>query len=357
MPIASKIGLAILSPLFIFLLLAVAFDVGLMRTVTHPQTVKRLVSESGAYDSVVPNVLSQVSSIPTAYGNIPTSDPAIKRAVKAALPPQYIQQNTELAIDNIYDWLNGKIPQPNFQIDFSGAKVLFANNVADALQKRLAALPACSFSQSRQIALSGNYDAYNAACLPYGVSPVTVAEQLRAAIVSQQDFLKNTTISAAGIKGSNGRPLFSGQLASAPKVYRGLKQTPTILIILSGLSGIGIVFLSRSRLAGLRHIGINLLAIGVIMLVFSWLVNRAVSTNITPKIKVDNAILQQDMHGLITDVTQQVGQNYWFFGGLYAGLGIIAVAGSHLAMRRRAQTVTNNTPATQPAPPKPKVKT
>lgn len=344
MLIAKRLGLAVLSPLFIFLLFALAFDIGLAHTVTNPGTVKRMVSESGVYDTVVPNVLSQVKSIPTSYGNIPVSDPAIKRAVSAALPPGYIQENTELAIDNIYSWLNGKIAQPNFTIDFSGAKVLFANNVADTLQKRLSALPTCSLTQSREILLSGSYDAYNAVCLPPMVSPAAVAELFKTGIVSQHDFLKNTTISAASIKGSDGRPLFTGQLASAPKSYRLLKKTPLILAILTILCGLGIVLLSRSWLAGLRHIGINLLIIGLIMLLFSWAVNRTVSTNITPKIRVDNAILQQDLRSLATDVAKQVDKNYQFFGGIYTVVGVGGIAATEI-FKRRALVVSEKMPA------------
>lgn len=366
MPVARKIGLAILSPLFVFLLFATAFDIGFVNIATHPTEVKKMVAESGVYSAVVPNVLSQVKSIPTSYGDISTDNPLVQKATRASLSPMYIQQNTELAIDNIYQWLDGKISQPNFNIDLSGVKTLFANNIADSLQKQLAALPACSLAQSRAIAAAGSFDAVNATCLPRGVSPVAIAEQVQAGIVNQQDFLKDTTVGTASLKTPDGQPVFEQKgVKDIPKQYQNAKKSPWILSILTVLAGAGIVFLSSSRQKGLRHIGINLLVIGAVMLVFAWILNRTVNTEIIPKIKVDNAIFQQDIRALITDVAQRIDKNYWLFGGLYFVLGAATVTGALLAAWRQGPGTPDNTaagyraPARHPnmppaSPPKPK---
>jgi hypothetical protein len=336
MPTLKKIGLAVLSPLFVFLLFATAFDIGFMRTASHPAKVKKLVSESGVYNAVVPNVLQQAKSISTSYGDIPVSDPAIQKAANVALSPRFIQQNTEMAIDNVYSWLDGKIAQPNFQIDLSGSKTLFANNIADELQKRLAALPPCTLAQSRAIAAAGSFDAYSAACLPRGVSTATVAEQIRASLVSQKGFLQDPSIGAANIKnGSSGQSVFDqASVKNIPKQYQRAKKSPFILSLLTILAGAGIVFLSSTWQKGLRHIGINLVIIGLVMLLFSWALNRTVSKNITPKIKIDNAVLQQDIRSLVTDVAQEVDKNYWFFGGLYAAAGAVCIAVPAILARR-----------------------
>jgi hypothetical protein len=317
-----------------------------VRTATHPAAVKQLVAESGIYDSAVPNVLAQTKAISTGFGDIPTSDPAIQKAAQVALPARFIQQDTEIAIDNVYQWLDGKIAQPNFNIDLSSAKTLFANNIADSLQKRLAGLPPCSLVQSRQILQTG-FDAYNAACLPRGVSPSAAAEQVKAGIIGQQDFLKNLNLSAASIKsGDSGQSVFSQKgVKNIPVQYQRAKKTPWILSILTILTGAGIVFLSRSWQAGLRHIAINLLVIGFIMLLLSWVLNRTVSTNVVPKIKVDSAIFQQDMRRLVIDLTHQIDRNYWFFGGLYTLLGSVGLAVERLWLRKnKQQPVPSKTP-------------
>src|SRR5665213_3776080 len=107
MDILKKLALGVLSPLFIVLLFATAFDIGFVRTATHPVTVKKLVAESGIYDSVVPSVLQQTKSIQTDVGTISASDPAIQKAANAAISPQFVKQNTETAIDSVYKWLDG----------------------------------------------------------------------------------------------------------------------------------------------------------------------------------------------------------------------------------------------------------
>jgi hypothetical protein len=66
-----------------------------------------------------------------------------------------------------------------------------------------------------------------------------------------------------------------------------------------------------------------------------------VSTKIAPRITVDNAILQQDIRQLVTDVAQQVDRNYWFFGGLYTVLGAGSIAGAEIHKRRTATKVPN----------------
>jgi len=97
---------------------------------------------------------------------------------------------------------------------------------------------------------------------------------------------------------------------------------------------VGIVFLSSTWQKGLRHIGINLVVIGLIMLVFSYALNRTVSTKVVPKIKLENAVLQTDIRNLATDLTQQIDKNYWFFGGLYTALGAGGIAAAEVFRRR-----------------------
>jgi len=155
------------------------------------------------------------------------------------------------------------------------------------------------------------------------------AAQVKDSLLSGQGFLDNATITAANIKnGGSNQSVFTDQLKSAPKQYQRAKKTPAILIILTILSGVGIVFLSKTWQKGLRHVGINLVVIGLIMLVFSWALNRTVSTKITPKIKVDNVILQQDVRNLMTDLAQQIDKSYWGFGVIYTLLGTAAIGGA-----------------------------
>jgi hypothetical protein len=347
MHILRKAALGILSLLFIFLLFATAFDIGFINTATHPGTVKRLVRESGLYDSLVPSVLQQTKTIDTSAGSISTSDPTIQAATKTALSPQYVQRNAEAAIDNLYTWLDGKIEQPTFNFNLAGQKATIADSLATSVQQRAASLPACSYAQSLAISRSGTFDAINATCLPRGVTPAIAAANTKTALLNS-GFLKDLDVNASSI-GEKIDPECQGldpivacpyntnffkDHSYIPKQYQKAKKTPFILATLTILTATGIVFLSSTWQKGLRHIGINLVIIGLVMLLFSWALNRAVSTKVVPKISVDNAILQKDIRNLVTDVAGQIDKNYWFFGGLYTLAGVSAITAGYFAMRR-----------------------
>jgi hypothetical protein len=70
------------------------------------------------------------------------------------------------------------------------------------------------------------------------------------------------------------------------------------------------------------------------MMIFSYGLNRAVSTKVVPKIKVDNAVLQQDVRKLVSDLSQQIDKNYWFFGGFYTVLGAGGITAAEISRRR-----------------------
>jgi uncharacterized membrane protein (UPF0136 family) len=153
--------------------------------------------------------------------------------------------------------------------------------------------------------------------------------------LGSKGFLDQTKFSSSDIKNENTkRSVFDDQLKQAPKQYQRAKKTPVILITLTILVGLGVVFLSRNWIIGLRHIGINLALIGALMLLFAWGLNRAVSTKVVPQIKINNAVFQQDIRKLATDITQQIDKNYWMFGGVYAVLGAGSIAAAEVFKRR-----------------------
>ncbi|HET7529033.1 MAG TPA: hypothetical protein VFJ84_02280 [Candidatus Saccharimonadales bacterium] len=335
MNIARKAALGILSPLFVLLLFATAFDIGFINVAAHPEAVKQLVAESGVYDSIVPNILKQQGNIATPLGNISASNPAVQKAVSQAITPQEVRKNAEAAIDGVYAWLDGKTARPDFSFNLAGQQADFADSVAASVQNRLASLPACTYSQSLVIARSGSFDIEHATCLPQDISAAGAARQVKTYLRNNSDFLNNMNVDAASLKNSSGQSVFEQPgVRNIPTQYQRAKKTPVILAVLTVLAGAGIVFLSRSRQAGLRHIGLNLLVIGAVMLVFSWSLNRVMSNEITPKIRLDNAVLQSDLRRLATDISQRIDRNYWIFGSLYAVLGAGAFAGSALSQRR-----------------------
>ena len=324
MRFVRKSLLVLIAPLFLVFLYTTAIDVGFVRIGTHPATIKHILADSGIYKTVVPGLLDQSKRISGGGGDVNLSDPLIRSAAATTFSPQFVQQNTEAVLDGTYDWLDGKTPVPDFQIDLTTSKTAFANNVSQLVQQRLAGLPVCTTTAQVE-----NFDPLNATCLPPGVSATSAASTLQSNILSGKGFLDNPVITADSIKnGKDNQPLFTGKLKSVPDKYRIAKATPLILGSLTVLLALAIVFLSTGRAAGLRHLGFPLLAIGLLLLVFAWGINRVTSQTLAPKISVNNAVLQSSLRTLLVDVEQAIDKSYWWFGGGYVVLGAAAMGGS-----------------------------
>jgi hypothetical protein len=176
-------------------------------------------------------------------------------------------------------------------------------------------------------------------CKPKGLNSSEIAASAQAEILKGRNLVKKDSVTPYITSyqiGSNpdGKSIFQEQLKDAPKAYQQAKAAPVILSILTVLAGVGVVFLSSTWEKGLRHLGIILVVVGILMLLFSWSLNRGVNKQLVPKIKTDNLLLQTDLRNLTTDLTDQIHSNYLLFGGIYTATGIIAIAGAETIMRR-----------------------
>lgn len=327
MQFLRKFLLVLITPLFSLLLFATAFNMGLLRTVNQPANVKKIIADSGVYDTAVNGLLEQAKQISDkGDGSVSLNNPIIHSAANTTFTPQFLQTNTETVLDSVYAWLNGKTPQPDFKIDLTDPKNQFAAAVAKSVETRAASLPACTATNT-----PSDFDGLTAKCLPAGLTPAAAGNEVQANIVGGKGFLDHPVINANSVKSSNSkRSIFTDQLKDVPKQYQRVKKVPLVLSILTLLVAVAIVFLSSSRRKGLRHVGVSLLVIGGFMLAFAWALNWGVSKKAVPKITLNNAVVQKDIRNLVTDVSQKIDQNYWFFGGLYAGLGVLAI-GSAMA--------------------------
>jgi hypothetical protein len=334
MEILRRLCLVILVPLFSLLLFVTAFDIGFVHTATQPKVVKKIVADSGVYNSIVANALAQTKSISTSLGTIDTSSPLIQKAANQAVTPLDVQRQAEPAIDNIYQWLDGDIARPSFKIDLAGQRNDFANRGADAIRQQLAALPACKTLQQLR-----SFNPLSATCIPPGVSLNTIRDQVQKSLVSS-NFLSDSEISAANLTTTNGQGAEQSifDTASAQQVakkYQSLKKTPWFLILLTLICATGILLLSGTRRRGLRHIGISLLTVGVLMLLLAFLLPKAISTDVAPKVRLNSADIKIDAPKAVNDITQRIDKNYWFFGVLYSLLGIAAITCGHYATRNK----------------------
>jgi hypothetical protein len=334
------------------LLLATAFNFGVLQVIGSPEPVKKILSGSGIYNSVVGTALEQAKTTSSGTSEVSLNDPAIKKAAQESFSPDVVKNSSEKVVDGIYVWLDGKSPQPQFDIDLSNAKNDFADKVGEAAKTKAATLPVCTSAPTTT-------DPFSATCVPPGVTPEQIGDQAKNDVLKGQGFLEHPKITASSFKSASGNhSLFEGKLKGAPKKYQLAKKTPYILAGLTILAMLAIVFLSTTRRKGLRRVGVILAIVGVFMLAFAWGLNRVVTQNITPKIVVENKVLQSNMRNLATDITHRVDRNYWIFGIVYAALGLILILTTLFVGRNRskkspaatkAQAV-NQTPQNNPVP-------
>ncbi len=345
MHILRKGLLVICASLLPGLLLLSALDIGIVHVIGSPTPIKNSLSNSGIYSSVVSSLLSQSKDITGSGSNIPFSDSAIKMAADYAFPPSDIKKYTETVIDSSYRWLDGKTPLPDFKLDLSTAKTRFAERVASVAKDRAAKLPACGNGN-----ISLNFDAFAATCLPRFVTPAQVSDQIKSDVMSGQGFLDNPVITAGDIKDSNGQPIFSDKLSGVPNNYQAIKKSPIALILLSCVMLAGMIFMSGSRLGGIKRGGIILVTVGLFILILSRGIDQ-IAAHKVDNIKVDNPVLQSKLRVLAADILHKVDKNYWIAGTSYTILGIAAISGSVLAGRKTnpaTEPVANGSPPKEP---------
>jgi hypothetical protein len=311
--------LVLLGALLPLLLLATAFDFGAYHVVGTPTPLKKTLSDSGIYNSVVSQALEQAKTTSSGYSQIPLQDPAIKKAAEESFSPQFVQSSSEKVIDGVYNWLRGKSSQPDFNVDLSSAKNNFAEKVGQVAKAKAATLPLCT-------SVPASKDSFNATCLPPGITPAQVGLQAKNDVLYGNGFLEHSNITASSIKSSNGNPVFSsGKLKNAPKYYQLSTKLPYILIGLSLLNILAIIFLSSTRRKGLRHVSFTFAIVGVFLLAFAWGLNRVVAQNFIPQINFDNKVFESNVRILSTDITHSIDRNYWIFGIAYFSLGFIVL--------------------------------
>ncbi len=329
MQFLRKLLLVLIAPIFTIVLYVTAIDVGFVHTASQPTTIKKILSDSGIYTSVVSGLLDQSKHVSNGGKDVSLSDPVVRDAAEKTFSPQFIQKNTETVIDSTYRWLDGKTPLPDFQIDLTPVKADFATNVAQGLADKLAKLPACTGA----VDLS-SFDAQTAACLPRGVNPTSEVASVKNDILSGKGFLDHPVITADSIKSKAGGPsVFADKLKKAPDSYQKAKKTPAALMALTALLAVAIIFISTSRRKGIRRVGITMLSVGIFMLVFAWGVNKAINQKLIPSIKFDNVVLQDKVKTLVKDATKEIDKTYWQFGIGYTVIGAGAIAGAMFIKR------------------------
>jgi hypothetical protein len=210
--------------------------------------VKQSFRESGAYNQLVPAVIESSKPDTQEVGQLPIGADWLNTAASAAFPSKDLDQKTSAAIDGIFAWFDGTTQKPQFSIDFSPNKQMFADGVSAYARQKSAALTGCSLSE-----IPSNLDPYTANCLPPGVTPDSVAYNIRTDLAGESGFLGSPIISPETLKlNETGSPL--EKLDSFRWLYQNKGWLLIVLPLLSLLGFIIGFWLAPNRRRALLHL-------------------------------------------------------------------------------------------------------
>ncbi len=269
MQFIRKTTLGLTASLLFTLLFLFGLAFSLQRVLSTPNSIKHALKESGLYESAVGDALNQAQKDQQSKGqagDIPLERPEVQNVVKQAASPQFLQTQTEQALDSVYAWMQGKSAQLSFSVDLSDVKARLADGMGNYVQQHLATLPVCPANA----APSADIDPFQATCLPQGTDVAKIGAEAKNQILNGEFLKDSTTVSASTIKTQNGKTL-EEQLKNVPMAYERINQGVYAAGLLAALLAVAVVFLSVTWRSGVRKIAITAIAIGLFSALIAWL--------------------------------------------------------------------------------------
>jgi hypothetical protein len=218
--------------------------------------LKSTLRNAHAYDSFVPAVTESLGNAGGDQG-IPFTDPGVRQIISNGLPPQVLEDSSDRVIDGVYDWLEGKTPQPTFHIDLEKNRAYISENISLYAFNRLTKQPIC-FENPKQI------NPFTAPCLPTNFS---LDEERTAFAAAIEQVFPKTVFTANDLPKFKGGKSLAEAVPHAPTYYRWLRASPLIFgVIVIGLA-VSIVQLCRTRRLGFRLLGSVTLSTGAALMI------------------------------------------------------------------------------------------
>jgi hypothetical protein len=141
----------------------------LQLTIFNRDTVKGWLTTSDIYHKLMPTIFASQKSLT----DIPIANEKVEAALTTTYTPDYIKQQTESALDGIYDWVEGKKPAVEFSLPTNQKRDTFIEQLALQLEPELANLPLCT--------TTAQLDNFDGTCRP----PTMTAKKLAMMIATQ----------------------------------------------------------------------------------------------------------------------------------------------------------------------------
>ncbi|HET8669517.1 MAG TPA: hypothetical protein VFM05_02500 [Candidatus Saccharimonadales bacterium] len=267
-----------------------------------PDRIKQALSESGVYEAAIAQ-LAQEPKGPTdatTPEEVPAGQQVMQKAVRDAIPPAYLEQETGNMLDGIYAWLRGEKDSIAFEVKLEPIKEKLVTSITEQARERAGSLPACAPGTP----ISSDYDVFNTECLPAGLPPEVIADQTRQKVLESELF-KDTSLTADDLQGDDGKTLES-RLTLAATAYDGIRKG----IVTSSLTALAslliVISLSKPRRLGIRRVSITFISVGSVTVVLTFIGNllvKGIATGFAESSKESiQARLAEFVHVLANDL-------------------------------------------------------
>lgn len=322
--IISLLSLALL----LFLLLS-----ALLVTV-RPDNVKTWLSKSGLY-AVVPDlaVSRLAESQSSGTDDFTFKDILVQRAVRRALSGSFVPNATNAVVDGTFRWLDGDVAKPDFAVKVGDAKQRFADELATAAQKRYEQLPVCGPRQQPT-----NLGPLSIDCQIRGYNINQTIADFKNRVLANQDFLPSSVLTADSnltTDAATGKvqPIIHYSKV-IPQRYHQLQLARWVVLGLIVCLGLLLLFVSDTKLTGLKRIGRSLLTTSILGAAGLWLLFVAVNSL---KGRIPVSLSEEGLRDALLQLSDLARRDVTIAAGkiaaAYAAIGLVLIVGVHFKTR------------------------
>lgn len=296
-----KFGLWLAALILPGALLVAVMVFSLMQTLGSPRYIKDSFEQKNLYESLS-NFLTDELQL---EGNKEQKE-LIGKILSSSATPENLENTFENAVDSFFAVLNKQVEPGDFSINIASLTGALEENAIKYIEDYLDSLPTCTSSAQ----VSGD-DVLSISCVPSGMSTKKLAEQAYKELVSEAKFLSKDSLTLKDLSSFNQQD-GKVQNASGPEktlqditnFYQTSRLVGIIAAILALLSMIGVIFLSKPFIKGVRRLGAILVPAGILLAVTAF-VTKALAQNLPLASGGEslNTAAEAIAQGLITDIS------------------------------------------------------
>lgn len=261
MTFLRRLGIALLQLVCTSAVIGSIWLLTLHMTLLNPPLVKGWIHDSGVYNTAIGTLVQ-----PSATSGItPLTTDVAKQALANTFTPNYLQQQTEQTLNNVYDWLEGKTTTISFSIPVDAQQGTLIQQLAQGMEPAIAQLPVCTSPE--QLAGQG------VQCRPGDQSPSQFAQELAQQAVTSSHLAASpiTAQDLAQTGVTNNQTAQDQAILNQLPAYRAwLEQLLWLLPAVAALCAFVIFFVATDKLREFMRLSRHIFFSALLTVLFGW---------------------------------------------------------------------------------------